>query len=321
MSSTAKSKKHGAASKQKNRKRMSVEPSDEEMVLFQKLLRGNNEEAMKAHEEYSSSQDKVKFYKDIISICHSESVEKVPPPPGITRVTEKNNKNSTGAVKRVEPITRPSAVTKVKGDVLQKSPTEEESASVTKDRIKLKTSVANKNQKDSSVVKKNAKPNEKPVCSFFSVQGSCRKGKKCRFRHPDGEFQGNRWISPCVDTKSVPYDVENENGNKDATNSDINVSSTSSVPTASAANSNSATLLSTLSVEDTNETRGNMRRTTSVDNAMGLLEMDVRYLEENLDMHLENENSAAGSLRERGEVNEQDGELLSYYDILSMTMC
>lgn len=290
------------------------EPTEQEMVMFQGLLRAQNTAAMAAHSEFSSSQNKSKFYLDITTICRelsnaasapasklSPSVNEDAPIPGKTKPppTVKNSKNTPGAEKTKK---TPRAAASVKT-----VPPATDTVTVTD--TATGSSSAPTPTPTPAVAKKEK---EKAVCTFFSTHGSCRKGKRCRFLHPEGQLQGNHWVSPSNSgSSSVANGVDPKVGVSNPSESPPTVSTNGGSMSVSAPVHDSCSETTTTqsnSGSGNGISRSDIPRTNSVDNAMGLLDMDVRYLEENLDMHLEDAGSEGGSTGDKQQQQEKQPE-------------
>lgn len=263
--------------------------------MFQGLLRAKNTAAVTAHTKFSSSQDKAQFFRDIIVICRG--------PPGVSNMDESafsSTVSSTGispppgivikeadlAPTPVKVIPSPPVVKVTTADVAPKElstkmpPSAQNNTSTTSNGAMA--SSLQPQASDTAVKDKDMqKSKEKPVCSFFSSKGSCRKGKRCRFAHPSAQLQGGCWVPP--DSAPAPAaapvtDPSAETSLVTAQGSDkTGIAASTSVSSSVSAGVGSADL----------------PRTNSVDNAMGLLDMDMQFLEENLDMRLEDKSPAS----------------------------
>lgn len=268
MSNTFKSKKRsgfsGSNGNRKNGGGNNSEPTEQEMVMFQRLLREQNASAKEAHAGFSTSQNKAQFYADIISVCRTASSSKISP-----SVSSNSNSNSSGA--------------------LPTSSAGDNSVEVGRRQTLHNISKATP-----------AQDKPKPLCTFFSSKGTCRKGKKCRFMHPEGKLENNRWVAP----------LESSIGDTKVVTTSATITLDSSSSTEVAESTASAPLESGTS---DGIGRANMPRTTSVDNAMGLMDMDMRYLEENLDMRLGDKSDSSGE-EVAQEGHEVEGELIFWFD-------
>jgi hypothetical protein len=271
-------------------KSRSSEPSEQEMVMFHGLLRGKNSAAVAAHSEFSTSQDKDKFFQDIIAICRQPVHPGGGGGSGVQGAKVNGNVGSIGT---------PSSINATSEVVEDDSPP----------GIAKKTSLPPKKVvNDDEIVKKNRNEKstlpltntctstatvapvqkKKPVCSFFLSNGSCRKGKRCRFPHPEGELINNKWVAPkATDSTVITTTIENDSVVTQAVLPGSGVGGNTDVATSSSV------------------TRGDIPRTNSVDNAMGLMDMDMKFLEENLDMRLEDK--SPNSTEQTEQLQEPEG--------------
>jgi hypothetical protein len=285
----------------------SSEPSDQEMVLFHGLLRGKNEAAMAAHNEFSTSKNKSKFYLDIVSLCrqssnlpntNTSSSSSASSSTSGNQPTANAGDNQSDKQERVATPsvvatgnatskTQPNAPEKTKKQPRKVSKAAAATATPVTTTVPPPTSVPTPVPTPaapvSSVVSSPVSTpapipvvKDKPLCNFFVTQGSCRKGKKCRFVHPDGELEGDGrcwiWVAPPGTTTGT------DTGGG--------------------------------TVEGGITGRGEIPRNNSVDNAMGLMDMDMQYLEENLDMRLEDKSRSPTSEQQQDEDEEPGGTSL-----------
>lgn len=332
MSTAPKSKKRSGGDSTSNRRnqkngpsgisKTSEEPSEQEMVMFQGLLRAKNSAAMAAHTEFSSSQNKAQFFLDIIAVCRQQSANANSNVPLISfGASSTSGGNGASGVphmavtsedaNRTLPVKRNTNSNKdaprnIVGTEKPKNTSHPASLQppppglTAPPSIPAATITSSASPTLNTVAPVTKREKDKPVCTFFSSQGTCRKGKRCRFLHPEGQFQGNQWVSPS--TSATTASVRQPDASVDPKGGLVVGPTNASAPSAPAPTPSSSS--------DSTSSRDDIPRTSSVDHAMGLLDMDVRYLEENLDMHLDDESSEEGAAALQ---QEPEGEL---FDIL-----
>jgi hypothetical protein len=303
----------------------SREPTEQEMVMFQSLLRGQNATAKAAHSEFSASQDKSQFYRDIISLCrqppsHSASSTVAPSATVKSTTTSTSSSNVASTSTPSASVVAEQAVPPSSSGIAVLDDPPPRTATAEKPPPRKAGPRPAKGASSGGKVSTAVPPvaaKEKPTCSFLSKHGSCRKGKKCRFLHPGARMEGSRWVAAA--------------GTKDDTDTDTTKTDVSSVHTTDGADVSApvpvvsappaVSVSSSSSSSSADDERGEIPRNNSVDNAMGLMDMDLKYLEENLDMRLEDKSPSSEEGAAAAGGGGSEGELWTAACYLHIASC
>ena len=155
----------------KRRFKYNCPPIYQEMIRFLNLLKADNADAKSANAEYSTTQNKEKFYSHIIATCRK-------PKP------TQSGRSAAPAPKKAENYCFNFRQGKCNRGTHCKFSHTLESSNASSPAEISSTTDQSKPSPDTS----------KHPCQFFMTNGCCRKGDKCKFAHPHSTRDGNNWV-------------------------------------------------------------------------------------------------------------------------------
>lgn len=168
------------------------------MVQFLNLLKSNNQDAQAAHAEYSSSQNKERFYSQIIALCRKpvsapRGNTSDPAPSAVQKQGKhcflfkqgKCNRSNCKFGHTLENQSNSSSTPASKPQQASAAPAvKKESPASARQPQAVSAAVPQPVERNSS----------KGSCQFYMTNGCCRKGDKCKYAHPGSDREGNSWV-------------------------------------------------------------------------------------------------------------------------------
>jgi hypothetical protein len=191
---------------------------EQELIVFNKLLKSDNLDAKNAFSEFSASQNKEQFYEKIINLCRHTNRKEVPTAAPMTLAA-----SIVAPVVPVAPVvaaptvTAPAAAPTTATTTNGTSQNRKENKKVCYLFREGKCSRGNDckfehllGQAQDTTVPRRSNPEApqekketKPVCHFFQSGGICRKADRCRYQHPNGVREGNAWKDHKFEAKDT----------------------------------------------------------------------------------------------------------------------